>query len=309
MKHLMSSGIKFFASILTLFFVLGMILGNSSFAASVNAAYLTPRLIVTGSEITTGEVNAGDDFELLIHLKNESTTTKLNNIRIELTSENNEIIPVNGTNVIYIDSMEKEEERDVTIELSARGDLQQKPYTITLNYAYEDKDRNPFEDSSLVTIPVLQTPEIALSEFRITRQSVVVDGKTNVTFVLNNIGRDTVYNVSVEFSGENIDDISTYVGTLDVSTSGNVDMSLKASDVGNGVVTAHITFEDADGKEYSFDKTFDFEVTAQAQAAVAEAEVGNALPIPLIAAAVVAIVIIVIVVVNVIRKKKEKAYA
>lgn len=308
MKHLISAGTKFFAAILTIFFVMGILLGNPSQAVRVNAAYLTPRLIVTGSEITTGEVNAGDDFELLIHLKNESTSTKLNNIRIELTSEDNEIIPVNGTNVVYIDSMEKEEERDVTIELSARGDLQQKPYTITLNYAYEDKDRNPFEDSSLITIPVLQTPEVSLSEFRITRQSVVVGGKTNVTFALNNIGRDTVYNVSVEFTGENIDDISTYVGNLDVSGNGNVDMSLKASDVGSGVVTARVTYEDADGKEYSFDKTFDFEVTAQVQAAVAEAAAGSSLPIPLIAAAV-AVVIIVIVVVNVIRKKKEKAYA
>ena len=117
MKHLISAGTKFFAAILTIFFVMGILLGNPSQAVRVNAAYLTPRLIVTGSEITTGEVNAGDDFELLIHLKNESTSTKLNNIRIELTSEDNEIIPVNGTNVIYIDSMEKEEERDVADDI------------------------------------------------------------------------------------------------------------------------------------------------------------------------------------------------
>ena len=298
---------KILSSLLTVASAAGCLIGNPLLSSQVNAAFLTPRLIVTGSEITTGTVTAGDDFEMIIHMKNESTATQLNNVRIELSTDDNEIIPADGTNVIYIDSIDKEEETDVTVELSARGDLRQKTYSITVNYEYEDKDRNPFSSASVVTVPVVQTPEISLSEFKLSRNEIALDGKTNVSFDLNNIGKDMVYNVSVEFEGEQIDNISTYVGNIDVSGSSTVDLSLKGTSVGAGNIVAHITFEDADGKKFSFDKDFSLEVF-EMPVVDPEAAAGSSLPIPAIAG-VAAAVIIVIAVVSIIRKKKERAYA
>ena len=298
---------KMFSSIVAAVAVAGSLIFNPSAAGTVNAAFLTPRLIVTGSEITSGPVTAGEDFEMVIHLKNESTATQLNNVRIELTTDDNEIIPADGTNIIYIDSIDKEEEVDVTVEMSTRGDLQQKTYSITVNYEYEDKDRNPFSSASVVTVPVVQTPEISLSEFKLSRNEIALDGKTNVSFDLNNIGKDMVYNVSVEFEGEQIDNISTYVGNIDVSGSSTVDLSLKGTSVGAGNIVAHITFEDADGKKFSFDKDFSLEVF-EMPVVDPDAAAGSSLPIPAIAG-VAAAVIIVIAVVSIIRKKKERAYA
>ena len=305
MKNLITGMKKVLACVLATAAAAGVMFNFNE--SQVNAAYVTPRLIVTGSEITTGPVNAGDDFELVIHLKNESTATQLNNIRIEFETEDNEITPSSGTNVVYIDSLAKEAEYDVTVSMSTRGDLQQKPYTLTLNYEYEDKDRNSFADSSVVTIPIIQTPELSLSEFKLSRKEIVLDGKTNVSFDLNNIGKDMVYNVSVEFEGEQIDNISTYVGNIDVSGSSTVDIALKGSAVGTGNIVARITFEDADGQTFSFDQNFDLEVSAK-PVVDSEADTGSSLPVPAIAGGAAA-VIIVVAAVNVIRKKKERAYA
>ena len=299
---------KMFSSIVAAVAVAGSLIFNPSAAGTVNAAFLTPRLIVTGSEITSGPVTAGEDFEMVIHLKNESTATQLNNVRIELTTDDNEIIPADGTNIIYIDSIDKEEEVDVTVEMSTRGDLQQRPYSVTVNYEYEDKDRNPFAESSLVTVPIIQVPEISLSEFKLSRAEIVLDGKTNVSFDLNNIGKDMVYNVSVDFEGDQIDNISSYVGNIEVSGSKTVDLSLKGTSIGDGNVVAHITFEDADGKSFSFDQNFDLSVTDKPAEAIADQAAESSLPVPLIAGGAVA-VILVVTVVNVIRKKKERAYA
>ena len=299
---------KMFSSIVAAVAVAGSLIFNPSAAGTVNAAFLTPRLIVTGSEITSGPVTAGEDFEMVIHLKNESTATQLNNVRIELTTDDNEIIPADGTNIIYIDSIDKEEEVDVTVEMSTRGDLQQRPYSVTVNYEYEDKDRNPFADSSLVTVPIIQVPEISLSEFKLSRAEIVLDGKTNVSFDLNNIGKDMVYNVSVDFEGDQIDNISSYVGNIEVSGSKTVDLSLKGTSIGDGNVVAHLTFEDADGKTFSFDQNFDLSVTDKPAEAIADQAAESSLPVPLIAGGAVA-VILVVTVVNVIRKKKERAYA
>ena len=307
MKKYVGGVRRILASVLTSVVAAGAIISAPFMASQVNAAYVTPRLIVTGSEITTGPVNAGDDFELVIHLKNESTATQLNNIRIEFETEDNEITPSNGTNVVYIDSLAKEAEYDVTVTMSTRGDLQQKPYTLTLNYEYEDKDRNSFEDSSVVTVPIIQTPELSLSEFKLSRKEIVLDGKTNVSFDLNNIGKDTVYNVSVEFEGEQIDNISAYVGNIDVSGSSTVDLSLKGTSVGAGSIVAHVTFEDADGQEFSFDQNFDLEVAAK-PVVDTEADTGSPVSVPVVAG-VGAAVIIVVAAVSIIRKKKERAYA
>ena len=298
---------KAFSALVATVAVAGGMLFNPANTQTVNAAFLTPRLIVTGSEITSGPVTAGEDFEMVIHMKNESTATQLNNVRIELTTEDNEIIPADGTNVIYIDSIAKEEEIDITVDMSTRGDLQQKPYSVTVNYEYEDKDRNPFSSSSVVTVPIIQVPEISLSEFKLSRSEITLDGKTNVSFDLNNIGKDLVYNVSVDFEGEQIDNISTYVGNIDVSDSSTVDLSLKGTSVGAGNIVAHITFEDADGKTFSFDQNFELEVSAK-PVVDTEVETESSINVPAVAG-VGATVIIVVVAVNVIRKKKERAYA
>ena len=196
----------------------------------------------------------------------------------------------------------------MTVEMSTRGDLQQRPYSVTVNYEYEDKDRNPFADSSLVTVPIIQVPEISLSEFKLSRAEIVLDGKTNVSFDLNNIGKDMVYNVSVDFEGDQIDNISSYVGNIEVSGSKTVDLSLKGTSIGDGNVVAHITFEDADGKSFSIDQNFDLSVTDKPAEAIADQAAESSLPVPLIAGGAVA-VILVVTVVNVIRKKKERAYA
>ena len=63
---------KMFSSIVAAVAVAGSLIFNPSAAGTVNAAFLTPRLIVTGSEITSGPVTAGEDFEMVIHLQHNS---------------------------------------------------------------------------------------------------------------------------------------------------------------------------------------------------------------------------------------------
>jgi len=273
---------------------------------TVNAAYQTPRLIVTGSEITTGDVNAGDEFEMVVHLKNESTSTKLFNIRLEFGSDDNEIYPVDGTNVVYVDSVDKEEEFDVTIDLASRGDLEQKPYTLNVNYEYEDNNRNTFEDSSEIAVPVLQAPVLSISEMKLSKNEIDLDGKTSFSCKLNNMGKGSVYNVMVEVNGELINDTDTVVGNIDMGQSSSVDLSVKGVSIGDEDIDITVTYEDADGNPYEISKTISLSVLEPVEEAVAEEspEVNMTLVIAGIGA-----VILVIVIANVVRKKKEKKYA
>ena len=58
--------------------------GLAQFSQTVRADFYTPRLIVTGSEISKDRVNAGDEFDLTVHFINESEDTHLYNINIKL---------------------------------------------------------------------------------------------------------------------------------------------------------------------------------------------------------------------------------
>ena len=282
----------------------GLLTGLAGNALAYN--YVTPRLIVTGSEIKSESVTAGDDFDMTIHLKNESTTTPLNNVRLEFVSDDNQIIPSAGTNVTYIDSIEKEAEIDVVVGLKTRGDLQQKIYSLAVNMEYEDRDRKSYEASSQVTVPVTQIPEMSVTDLKLSRKEVFLNGKTNISFALNNTGKDMVYNVAVELTGDQIDKATSYVGNVAVGESKSVDLSILASKLGEGDVKAKIVFEDADGKKYSTDESITFKVIEAPQEVAVEQDAGIDLRI---VGAAAAGVVVLIIIVTVVRKKKERAYA
>lgn len=274
---------------------------------NAKAAYVTPRLLVTGADIDGGSVKAGEEFDMVLHLKNESTTTKLMNISLKLSSEDNQIITTSGSDSIYIDSIEMDTEYDVTVSLKTRGNLEQKTYTLNVSYTYEDKNRYTYEDTAAVSVPVIQEPKLSTSEKRVSKSTITVDGKTSFSFKLNNLGKDKVYNVSVDFTGDNIKDISTYVGTIDVGMSNSVDMSVTGESVGEGKVVAVISYEDAEGNLSSFEEEFSLNVIAPIDEENLKENDGKVSTGLLIGGGVF-LLIAIIIVVGAVKKKKEKQY-
>ncbi len=284
--------------------------GLALFNNNVNAAsYYTPRLMVTGSEVNTDRVNAGDEFDLTVHFMNESDDTHLYNIKIAFTTSDNEIYPVSGTNVYYVDSVEDEEEFDVVMKMTTRGDLEEKPYTITVNFEYEDSNKMYYQDSSEIVIPVFQKPVLSASDMKLTKSEIMLNSKTSFSMKLNNMGKGNIYNVSVSVDGDMINGADTFVGNLDKGANTTVDLSLKGVNVGSGDFTVTVNYEDSDGKTYTLEKTMQLAVVEPAPVEVTAAE--QAAPSNLIAigAVIVVAVVIIIIVVNIIRKVREKKYA
>ncbi len=274
---------------------------------SVNAAYYTPRLIVTGSEISKDKVNAGDEFDLTIHFMNESEDTHLYNIKVALTSNDNEMYPVAGTNVYYVDSVEDEETFDITVKMATRSDLDPKPYTLTVSYEYEDREKMYYQDSSQIVVPICQPPVLSASDLKLTKNEIELNNKTSFSMKLNNTGKTDIYNVSVKIEGSMIGGAETVVGNLDKGNSTSVDLSLKGTDVGSGDFTVDVDYEDAEGNIYNINKTMALAVTEPVAVELAAEEVPS-VNIGLIIA-IAAAVVVIIIVVAIIRKKREKAYA
>jgi len=281
--------------------------GTALFRNNVRAAYYTPRLIVTGSEVSKDKINAGDRFDLTVHFVNESEDTHLYNIKIAFTSDDNAIYPVNGTNVCYVDSVEDEERFDVTIPMAARSDLEPKPYTLTVSYEFEDMEKMYYQDSSQIVIPVYQVPVLSVSDMKLTKNEIILDSKTSFSMKLNNTGKTGIYNVAVSVEGDTINNIDTVAGNIEKGTNTTVDLSLKGIAEGSGDINIKVTYEDADGNSYEINKTMSLTVKKQAPAELVAEEAppfNFAYLIP-----VVVVIVIIIVVVNIIRKAREKKYA
>ena len=279
----------------------GALIGNK---APVNAD-VVPRLIITGSDISSDAVKAGDDFELTIHMKNESKS-KLSNVKLELSNEGNMIVPKSGTNSIYVDSVDKEAEIDVSVDMTTRSDLLPDTYSVAVKYAYEENDWRFFEDEAELTVPVVQIPKLSVTGMKLTRDNVVLDGKSSCSLHINNTGKSDIYNVSVLLKGDNIITAEEFVGKLPIDESRDVDISIKTSSVGTGDIVAEVAFEDSEGNVYTEKSSVKLEVTEPVFEPVIEKT-----PIYMdhrvwIAAGVL---LVIIVVVTVIRKKREKAYA
>ncbi len=297
---------KFMVLLMTAVLLVVGVLGGFGGNTTVYAAFRTPKLIVTGADIEGGSVKAGDGFTMTVHLKNESKN-KLGNISLKLSSEDNQIIMASGSDTIYIDNIEKEGEYDVTVELKTRGNLEQKNYSVNIDYKYEDNNWNTYEESATVNVPVYQDCRTSISEKRLTKNSVVTGGKTSLSFKINNTGKGSIYNVTAEITGDTITDISTYSGMIAVGESATVDLSLNTEKTGNDKIHVKVSFEDAEGKQSSITDELDFEVTEPVVEATAiekpESE-GNSKTLLIAAAAVLLLLIIIISIVKKIRNKK-----
>ena len=290
--------------------VAGVFGGFKGGSSKVDAAYATPRLIVTGCDIKGKTVKAGDEFNMTIHLKNESTSTKLTNIKLKVSSPEGEIVTVSGSDSIYIDEIGKEEEYDVDVKMKSRSDLEQKTYTVNVEYSYENNNRETFDDSAALTVPVTQETKLSLSEKKLTKKEVALDGKTSLTFKINNTGLGELRNVTVDLTSDTISDITYFVGTVKVGESGTVDTTITPEKAGDKPINIKVTYEDNQGNSNTFEDTMDLTVTeaeAEPTADEASAETGN-ISAGMIGGGIVCVLLVVIIVSSIVKKKSQKKY-
>lgn len=218
----------------------------------------TPRIIVTGFKTDPEVVYAGDTFNLTISVQNTSMTTAVSNIQFDLAAakegNNNEttyeaFLPTSGSATIFVPSITPGATTSISIEMTARSDLMQKPYVIALSAAYEDSEKNPYTMSSNISIPIKQEARIDSGEVEIVPESMEVGNQSNIMFPVYNKGKTTLYNVQVDFIGDSIEGGSTFLGKLEPGATGNVDAMVTgiAATTDDGIIIARISYEDEAG--------------------------------------------------------------
>lgn len=223
----------------------------------------TPRVIVTGFSTEPKEVHAGDTFKLTLHLKNTSQRTAVSNMLVNFNApsegsdmDNNYAVflPTTGSNSVYVDRIGKGSEKDVTIELTAKNDLSQKPYQMEIVMEFEDEEYASFNANADVSIPVLQDARFELSKPEVLPEQINVGAEANVMFSIYNLGKVTLYNVHISFEGDSVSGGDSFLGKIEAGGTGSVDAMVRgeaATEEGKPVYVV-VTYEDDAGekKEY-----------------------------------------------------------
>ena len=246
-------------------------LGGDSSGASDGSV---PRVIVTGFDTDPGVVKAGNNFKLVIHLKNTSKKTAVTNMLFDLqapasgegeAAEAPAFLPVSGSSSIYLDRIPADGTKDISIDLNSRADLIQKPYSITMTMKYEDANATQFEGESSLAVPVTQDARFEFSKIQIMPDTVAVYEEANITCNLYNLGRVKMYNVKARFEGEAIEGQEQFIGNLESGATGTIDgiVTAAAESYDENNCRLVLTYEDDAGQEYTVEQPFTMTVTAE----------------------------------------------
>ena len=294
--------------------------GGGSAGSTQSGNNSVPRVIVTGFSTDPGEVHAGSNFKLIIHLKN-TAKSKVNNLLFDLsapTEGNDEqtsapaFLPVSGSNSIYLESIAANGTADISIDLNAKADLLQKPYSMNLSMKYEDSNATAVEGSSSISIPVKQDARFEFSDFEISPDSIAVGEETNVTCNLYNLGKIKLYNVKATFEGKYIKRSEVFIGNVESGGTGSIDAMLEGKKISKGPskVTMTLSYEDEAGNVVTTTKDLKLEVTEKEdENMMTEMPEETQKSFPVVPVVIVIIIAAIVAMVVVLKKRKKKKLA
>jgi hypothetical protein len=211
------------------------------------------RIIVDGFQTNPETVYAGEEFEMILHMKNASENVAASNILFNLESEKVTDSAVftmdSGSSSIVVNSLPAGQTTDIKLKLRAGAWVDQRTYAITINEKYDSPEFKNAEEKVTVNVPVKQVSRLNTGTIEVMPDAISVGSETNVMFPINNTGKVLLYNVMVAFVGDSIQQTNSYVGNIKPGESGNVDAMISgtAPTVDDGKIKIMITYEDENG--------------------------------------------------------------
>ena len=218
------------------------------------------RIIVDSFETDPAEIYAGQDFTLKVRMKNASNSIAASNILFTFESETVSDSPVfttvNGSNSVVVNSLAPGASDTLTIKFSSSPTAEQRSYTITINEQYDSPEFKNAKEAVKIAVGLKQEARLNTGTIEVMPDAISVGEESNVMFSINNTGKVMLYNVNAVFEADSIQKNECYVGNIEPGKSGNVDTMINgiAPTMDDGKVKLSITYEDENGKVYTFEK-------------------------------------------------------
>lgn len=220
-----------------------------------------PRLMLTAFSTTPAQVTAGAPFTVSFTLENKSRRTRVSNIKVTLASDSSAFLPATGSSSVYISSIKPGGSVSRELSFTTLPTLEERPYPVALQIEYEDGQATPYQSQETAAVVVRQTSRADASVPQANPSTISVGQDASVTFSLNNLGKNKLYNAKVAVKpGQHVTASEVFVGTIEPGASSSVDLLVHAKSESMAPVALTISYEDANGNVQTLDKTVELSV-------------------------------------------------
>ncbi|MBN2853028.1 MAG: hypothetical protein JXQ23_09880 [Clostridia bacterium] len=183
-----------------------------------------PKIIIDSYSTSQEIIMAGTEFDLVIKFQNTSKTETVNNIKASLDfGADGVFIPVESSNTFYIDEIQPEGTVEKTIKLYAKTGAATQFYSINVNMNYErgkSSSTTQLQESESITVSVKQIARIQVNELYMPTE-IPVNNPFGIYFSFYNLGKGTLYNLSIKIEGDGIDGTNSVYFAGNLSAGGN----------------------------------------------------------------------------------------
>lgn len=277
------------------------------------------RIIVDSYTTIPEKVLAGQEFELIVNIKNASSDLQASNILFsfepEKVSDSPVFSSVSGSNSVVVDKLAPGEVKEIRQKLQSKASIDQRSYSLKINEKFDSPQFKNAEESVSIDIYINQIARLTVGTMEVSPEAITVGSEADIAFPISNSGRVTLYNVMVKFSAPFIKENSVYVGNIKPGESGNASALIQGTAVTNSEDKVNITisYEDENGVVATLDKEMELTVTEDTpQEPSMPSDIENDIdntkkpPLTFIIGGIVLGIILIIVIVTLIKRKKNK---
>lgn len=231
--------------------------------SSVEQPQPQAKLIIDSIRTEPEQPLAGEEFDIVLTLRNTSKTSYLQNLSLTYTAEEDAVLPVDGSNSLYIERIEKDTTREETLHVKSSPNIEGGAVKLDVSMEFEDKKTSALSASQTMIVNIQQKARVQFDELVLPSTSPSAGDSYEVEMAVANMGRTILYNLSARLICENENlamGQSYYGGNVDPGTSKTVELECTPLEEGDYPVTLEITYEDAEGNATVERK--DFSLTA-----------------------------------------------
>ncbi len=234
-------------------------------ASNTQSAQLTPQILISDFSYGSKGINGGDIFDLSFTIKNNSETTKVQNITIKLSGGDCFVV-AKGTDTISIKSIGAG--KTVTINKSfkclpsAMSGVY--PISATVSYEYiEDSSKQSASSDLTMSIPVVQPDKVQFQSVELADKTITVGEETDCAFQIVNSGQTKLSNSTITLIDENGTELgSAYIGNIEPGAqySSNYTLPVTFDEVGSKKLTLVFEYENENMEKKSVEQEFNVTV-------------------------------------------------
>lgn len=228
-----------------------------------------PVVYISNSVVQPDKVMAGEEFTLIVTLKNSLATKSVKNMLVKIDTGNLHINLLENTNVFQVDKIPAGGETELTFRLASDASIPAGKYNLNFTFNYDSSKTLNLSSSGSTIVEIHQPANMELVMPRFS-QSVTVGETIPLSLQVMNMGRDPMYNVRCTVSGFGFAPSNTgYIGTMDAGSSATTEVELyiialnaskgneNGSQYGDTVGTVTLIYEDETGQEYQQETQFE----------------------------------------------------